>query len=164
MRVVKLLVRLFLAFFVATIGASLASALAAAVMRPRLMDDAEPADDDLELSAVYDGRDFRSEATALRGGRVICWYAGLEVDLRGARLDPAGADLEVWTVFGGTRIRVPEDWAVRMRGIAAFGGAAADTRPLDEAAPSAPVLTVRHRTVFGGFNVVAAADDEAVPV
>jgi hypothetical protein len=154
MGVFKLLVRLLLAFVLATLGFSLVSALAAALMRPRLADDAAPGDDELELAAVYTGREFRSVASAFTGGRLICWYSGLDVDLRAARLDLAGGDLEIWTVFGGTRVQVPSDWRIVLRGISIFGGADAETTPFDDLEPG-PVLQVRHRTIFGGFTVHA---------
>ena len=163
MRVFRVIGRLLLAFCLAMLGLSLTSAIAAALMRDRLADDAEPDDDEVEIAAIYTGREFRSLATSFRGGRFICWYAGCEVDLRGARLHPAGGDLEVWTIFGGLRIRVPEDWRVRVRGMAVFGGASAMTTPLEELDPG-PELSVRHRTLFGGFNLLAAPDDELLAV
>lgn len=161
MRLIRLVARLGLALFAAILGVSLVSAIAAALMRPRLADDAEPADDDLVLNAVYTGRDFRSQASALRGGRIVCWYSGMDVDLRGATLDPSGGDLEVWTVFGGTRIRVPEEWAVSLRGAAVFGGAESATTPAELLNLDAPTLVIRHRTLFGGLDVEATPDDPA---
>jgi len=163
MRLLKFAARTFLAFFALALGFSLASALAALVMRPRLSGEANPADDEVELSAVYGSLVFRSESTAFRGGRVICWYSGMDVDLRGTTLDPAGADLLVWTLYGGTRIRVPEAWGVDSHGIAVFGGAGSTATPPDSGSDD-PVLRVRHRTLFGGFGVVAASDDEVLAV
>lgn len=163
MRLVKFATKLLLLFVGAVLGSAVASAVAAAMMRPRLQDSAQPEDDDIEVASVYGSRVFRSSADAFAGGRVVCWYAGVDVDLRGAHLAPAGASLEVWTAFGGTRIRVPEDWDVESHGIAVFGGAAnSAARP--DAASDAPRLTVRHRTFFGGFAVAAEPDDEVLAV
>ena len=53
-----------------------------------------------------DGTSFASTAPSFRGGRVLSWYAGTDVDLRDAKLDPAGAHLEIRTVFAGTRVVV----------------------------------------------------------
>jgi len=163
MRLFKFAARLFLAFFALVLGLSLASALAALVMRPRLSGETDPGDDEVDLSTVYGSLVFRSEATAFRGGRAICWYSGMDVDLRGAALDPAGAELVVWTLYGGTRIRVPEAWRVDSHGIAVFGGAGSTATPPDGSFDG-PVLRVRHRTLFGGFGVIAAADDEVLDV
>jgi hypothetical protein len=160
MGVFRFLVKLVLAFLGAIFAFSLASLAAAAYMKPRIQDDASPEDDELELAVVYDGRDFTSEATSFRGGRIVCWYGGLDVDLRRAQLDPMGADLDVFTLFGGTRVRVPEDWRVEMRGMSVFGGA---MRPdFDPLQPTIPVLRVRHRTVFSGLDVERSGGDELV--
>ena len=163
MRLFRFLAGLFLAFFALVLGFSVASALAALVMRPRLSGETDPTDNEVDLAAVYGSLVFRSEATAFRGGRVVCWYSGVDVDLRGATLDSAGAALDVWTLYGGTRIRVPEAWSVDSHGIAVFGGAGSTATPPDHDAPG-PVLSVRHRTLFGGFGVVAAPDDEVIDV
>lgn len=162
MRLLRLVARLCITFAATVIGLSIASALAALAMRPRLAGDADPADDEVELAAVYGSLAFHSEATAFRGGRVICWYSGADVDLRDATLDPGGADLTVWTLYGGTRIRVPEGWLVDSHGVALFGGAASSARPPD--GTDAPLLRVRHRTLFGGFWVGAGLNPVPEPM
>ena len=44
-----------------------------------------------------------------------------------------------------------------------FGGAGSTATPPDGSFDG-PVLRVRHRTLFGGFGVIAAADDEVLDV
>jgi hypothetical protein len=158
----RFLGKLLLAFLGAVFALSLASLAAAVYMKPRVPDEARPEDDEIQLGAVLDGRDFTSEATSFRGGRIVCWYGGLDVDLRGAQLDPNGADLNVFTLFGGTRIRVPEEWRVEMRGMSVFGGATEPEATFESLEPTAPVLRVRHRTVFGGLDVEGSQGDELV--
>ena len=162
MRALKVLARSALTLLGLAVGTALASAAAAAIAKPRLADRSQPDDDELDLVAIYGSRELRSTSRAFRGGRLLCWYASTDLDLRGARLDPAGGDLLVWTVFGSTRILVPEDWPVDPRGVAVFGGAHSATSP--EPGREGPVLSVRHRTVFGGLAVVAGPDDELLAV
>lgn len=161
MRVVKLLFKALLGFTILTVIASIGSAVAAALLGPTLRDDAEPEDDEIHVATVFDSRDFRSAATGLRGGRLVSWFGGLDVDLRGATLDPAGADLEVWSVFGGARVRVPQDWQVQLHGISAFGGAGVQGA---EGASGDPLLRISHRSIFGGLGVIAEPDDELLAV
>lgn len=163
MRIVRFLLKLLGAFVAAVTAASLVSTAVALAARDRLRREACPADDDLDIVSILAETRFRSEATAFRGGRIVCWQAGGTVDLRAAQMDPAGAELEITVLFGGLGIRVPEDWRVRMRGVAVFGGAGS-TAPSPDDDGEAPVLTVRYRVVFGGFGVVAEADDELVTV
>jgi hypothetical protein len=61
------------------------------------------------------------------------------------------------------QLRVPQDWAVRMHGVAIFGGAGSMARQPEEG-DSGPVLTIEYRTIFGGFGVTAEPDDELLLV
>lgn len=158
-RLVRSFVRLLVAFTIAVTAASLVSTALAMAKRDQFPDDAEPEDDELDLATILRARKFRSEAKAFRGGRLIVWQGGADIDLRGASLDPAGAHLEVWTVFGGMLLRVPEDWRVRMRGVAVFGGAGS-MAPQPEEGEAGPILTIGYRTLFGGFSVTAEPDEE----
>lgn len=163
MRIIRFLAKLLAAFTIAVTAGSLASVVTALFMGDRFPNDAHPEDDEIEVATILGTGSFRSEASAFRGGRVICWHAGADVDLRGARLDPDGAELEVWTVFGGLAIRVPETWPVQMRGIAVFGGAgSAATKPAE--GETGPGLAIRYRVLFGGLGVAAEPDDEVLAV
>ena len=163
MRALRFLARLLLAVVGLTLGVSIVSVGVAAAMKPRLPDRSRPEDDELDMTAIFDSRRLRSSSGAFRGGRLICWQGSADLDLRGAQLDPAGGDLLVWTVFGGTRILVPQDWPVDARGVAVLGGArSAAAAP--EPGRAGPVLSIRHRTVFGGLAVVAGPDDQLLAV
>jgi hypothetical protein len=155
--------RLLLALIGLSAGAGMASAAAAAVMKPRRPDRTTPEDAVVDLVAIYGSRDLRSISTAFGGGRLICWYAGTDLDLRGARLNVAGGELVVWTVFGATGIQVPEDWRVVSRGITVFGAVVSPAAPPD-AGFNGPVLVIRHRTIFGALSVVAEPEDEVLDV
>ncbi len=135
-------------------AASVASALAALSLKRRAPLPQEPDDDQIDFVTIMDSGQLASTAGAFRGGRIVCWYAGVDVDLRGATLDPAGASLEVRTAFGGTRIVVAPGVPVRVSVPAVFGGSSNDARAL-EAGPGAPGLEIHGFTVFGGLQVLA---------
>jgi hypothetical protein len=158
--------------FIRTIGGgfilALGSALVgAAVAKRHIPSVGTEEDDEIALAAILAPVEFESHATAFRGGTVLLWFGGGDVDLRGVMLDPGGASLTVRAIFGGGRLIVPETWDVdlRMRGI--FGGSA-DVRPAFER--DAPHLIVEGWTVFGGLAVFAskpeidAADEADAPV
>lgn len=149
-----------LGFLVASFFLGLiASAMAAAIAKRRLVSIGGPDDDEVELVAIFGSLDFRSVASSFRDGSLLSWFAGTQLDLRGATLDPAGADLEVRTVFAGTNVVVPEGWRVSVDGPAIFG---ANSAPVDhELEPGAPELRVRALTLFGGTSISAEAWDLA---
>jgi len=155
MRPIRNLIGLFVGL---TILTAIASAITAALAKQRLVQHAGETDDEIDLVTIYTGQDFSSKATSFRGGSVLTWYGGGTVDLRGATLDPAGARLDVKTIFGGFRLVVPETWRVEQRLVAIFGGVgdARDSSVVDQLGPT---LVLEGFALFGGIGIVSQAPD-----
>jgi hypothetical protein len=151
----RTLLKLGLALLGVSIAAGAASAIAAVNLKKNAPPLPEPDADEIDLVTVMDGAKLASTAPAFRGGRLVCWYAGVDLDLRGATLDPAGARLDVRTAFGGTRIVVAPGVPVRVGGPAVFGGVMNEVRAT-EPAVGGPGLEIGGFTVFGGLQVIAA--------
>ena len=106
------------------------------------------------IAAVFAGERFASRAPALRGGRIITWFAGHDVDLREATLDPAGA---VHAAPDDVR-RHPDRRAATAGGsgrsvLSIIGGTARRDPGRAELPDDAPVLELRGFTIFGGARV-----------
>lgn len=150
-RLVGLAISLFL------LGA-IGSAIAASYFKRRLTSRGGPSDDEVEVVTIFDSLEFASSAPALRRMSLLAWYGGATVDLRNARLDPAGATLTLRAAFGGIRLVVPPSWPVELALTGAAGGFAdgRDHAVVDEAAP---VLRIEGFVVFGGGAIVADDPD-----
>jgi predicted membrane protein len=74
---------------------------------------------------------------------------GCELDLRHAAID-GEAVIEIFALWGGIEIRVPEDWTVVSRVTPLLGGVDDTTRP--------PQSASRHRLVVRGFVVMAGVE------
>ncbi len=139
------------------LGAVVVPPLAAAVVRSRYQVSAED-DDDLRAASIFEGGRVAATSAALRRGEAIAWYGALDLDLRGARLDPAGARLRVVALFAGARVIVPAGWDVRVRPVSIMGGVYGWTEPPTRPAPR---LTVEAIAVFSGIEVTdRAIEDE----
>lgn len=141
-----------------TLLGGIASAIAAAYAKGRMLSTGAPADDEVELVAIYTGLDFQSTAPALREANVTAWYGGTTLDLRGATLDRAGATLNVRAIFGGARLVIPETWPVELRTVAIAGGVG-DVRDASRIDHSLPTLTIAGWAVFGGVGILSDAPD-----
>jgi predicted membrane protein len=142
---------------------ALTTALAgAAIAMRRITSVGTETDDEVALAAIFGPLAFESHAASFRGGTVLLWFGGGDLDLRGATLDPGGGHLAVRMIFGGGRIIVPESWDVDLRVRAIFGGAA-DVRPAFERAPDAPRLIVDGFALFGGFAVFSSKPEMGAP-
>ena len=128
-----------------------AMAAQAARRKPELPPLPDADADEIELGVAFEGLDYRSTASAFRGGTLECWFGGGSVDLRGATLHPVGATLEVKLIFGGASLLVPDDWTVtsKVSGIGGVGDARGAAPAGDE-----PGLTIVGTVLFGGLGVM----------
>jgi hypothetical protein len=114
--------------------------------------------DEIDLVVTFGPLDFRSEASAFRGGSVTTWFGGGTLDLRGATLDPAGATLRTNALFGGGNLIVPDDWRVEPH-LVGIGGAG-DSRPDGNPPEGAPTLRLEGTAIFGGWGITSEAPGE----
>lgn len=136
--------------------------IVAAIAKERIVPVDDEEADEVALVTIFDGGRFTSRSKAFRGGTALCWYGGSDIDLREARLDPAGARLQVRAIFGGVRIVVPDGWHVAIRSTPIFGGVSDDTAGGDQAGPR---LDVDALAVFAGLRITNRLedDDELIP-
>jgi len=112
--------------------------------------------DELALVAVFDGIDLKSRAEAFKGGSMLAWFGGIQLDLREAELAP-GALLSVRTLFGGIDITTPPGWRIESSVKAFAGGVDARRQTKDD--PGEPVLRLEGVALFGGVAVGAKQTD-----
>ena len=130
--------------------------VARAILTRRLTEgDAES--DEFSLAAVIGGVERASTATALRRGRVVAACGGVDLDLRGAKLDPAGADLLVAAYLGGVQVRVPNEWRVAVEADAKKGGVETKVAQPDDLPDDAPNLHVEAIARLGGVMITGEA-------
>ena len=123
------------------------------LMRRLTEGDAES--DEFSLAAVVGGTERASTATALRHGRVVAACGGIDLDLRAAKLDPAGAELLVEAYLGGVQVRVPNDWRIDIETQSTGGGVEANVAATDTLPADAPTLRVEAIARLGGVLVTA---------
>jgi predicted membrane protein len=121
----------------------------------RAQSDPVPHDDDSQVSqfTIFGGVKRFVDSADFRRADAFSMFGGVELDLRGATIVSGRAEIEANTLFGGIEIRVPQSWAVEVRGIALFGGFEDKTiHPLGEV-ENAPKLIVNGYAMFGGVTV-----------
>jgi hypothetical protein len=144
-----------------TLVASAIAAIAAVAMKQRLPRHDSADADEVNLVAIFEPLSFTSRATAFRGGTVDAWYGGGLIDLREATLDPAGATLQVRTIFGGAQLAVPDSWVVSNHAVSIFGGVG-DSRPAIDRPADAPHLTLEGLALFGGLGITSTVSEAEI--
>jgi hypothetical protein len=135
--------------------AAIQAAIAAiGMVASKQLSEGDETTDEFQIAAITGGRQFVSRAGALRSGRVIAAMGGVQLDLRNASLDPAGAELALDLTMGGVQVIVREDWRVDVE---QHGAGEVETKvtPPDALPQGAPRLHVRAETRMGGAQVVA---------
>ncbi len=109
------------------------------------------ADDTVGAVAVMSGVKRRTSSRDFRGGDAIAIMGGAVIDLRDAAIASGEARIEVFAMWGGIEIFVPEGWAVDDRVFPFMGGVDDKTRRPTAEVP--PRLVVRGLVVMGGVEI-----------
>ncbi len=104
----------------------------------------------LNVFAVWGGGEYRIRAKDFRGGQVVAFMGGFDIDLRDADIEGSEATITVNALMGGGVIRVPETWAVSMRVAAFMGGHSLKAR---EGPQPTKTLVVKGMAIMGGVEV-----------
>lgn len=107
-------------------------------------------DQTLNAIAVMSGVKRGSNASTFRGGELAAFMGGCEIDLRQAAIH-GEAVIDVFAMWGGIEIRVPENWTVIGRVLPLMGGFEDATRPPKDA--TGHRLIVRGVVLMGGVEV-----------
>ncbi len=103
--------------------------------------------------AVLGGAARTSSSPDFRGGDLIAFMGGCNVDLRQAKIAAGPAVIDAFAFWGGVEIKVPEDWTVIVQGIPFLGGYEDNTQ-LRLADPGA----VRQELVVKGFAIMGGVE------
>jgi predicted membrane protein len=107
-------------------------------------------DDSVNAIAIMAGINRGSNSSSFRGGELTAVMGGCEIDLRQAAIN-GEAVIDVFAMWGGIEIRVPENWTVIGRVTPLMGGFEDQTRAPKEA--TAHRLIVRGFVIMGGVEV-----------
>lgn len=106
--------------------------------------------DTINAVAILSGVNRGSNSTAFKGGELTAFMGGCEVDLRNAAIN-GDAVIDVFAMWGGIEIRVPENWTVIGRVTPLMGGVEDHTRAPQAA--TAHRLTIRGMVIMGGIEI-----------
>jgi hypothetical protein len=109
-------------------------------------------DDRLSKQIMFSGLAYEVQSQAWKGGELNVIAGGVDLDLRHARLDPAGARLDVRVVMGGIDIRVPDTWRIVCDVTPLLGGADNMARTT-QGSPDAPTLRLVGSVTLGGLSI-----------
>ncbi|MCP4896587.1 MAG: cell wall-active antibiotics response protein [bacterium] len=103
-----------------------------------------------QATAILGGSERRITSRNFRGGSVTAIMGGCTIDLRDAASGGDPAEIDVFALFGGVEIRVPQDWEVQVKGNAVLGGMEDKSNTLNG---GNKVLIITGTAIMGGVEI-----------
>jgi hypothetical protein len=100
--------------------------------------------------AIMSGIKRRNLSEDFRGGEATAVMGGVDIDLRDARMESGEAVLDVSSIMGGVKIRIPENWTVVSEVDSVMGGFKDNTR---HPATDDHRLVLKGTVVMGGIEI-----------
>ncbi len=111
--------------------------------------------DVLDETAIFGGRNFSLVSDQFRGGKITCIFGGSKINLLYCK-PVEGCVIDIATIFGGTKIVVPEDWNVKTEVVSIFGGFE-DKRgnSVISRVNQSKVVIIKGSAIFGGGEITS---------
>lgn len=110
--------------------------------------------DSVNVFAMFNGLSKQIQSTDFKGGELTAVFGGIELDLHQASIQTRPARLNVTAMFGGTEIRLPANWHVKLNIIGLFGGSSDERRAsTDKPEPGEADLVISGLAMFSGVSV-----------
>jgi predicted membrane protein len=110
--------------------------------------------DSINLVALFSGNSSRVVSDNFKGGSSVSLFGGTEVDLRDSRISDSEVKFDVFAMFGGADIYVPESWRVVAKGLPLFGGMDdKTTAETEDSGEKEGTLVINYLALFGGVEV-----------
>jgi len=114
----------------------------------------ENSDNYIDLLNFFGGGKRKITSANFSGGKITSIFGGGELDLTAADIQEGQPTVDVFTLFGGTKLLVPADWDVQVDVISIFGGF--DDKRGAVRVPengNQRVLKIKGMAIFGGGEV-----------
>ena len=112
--------------------------------------------DFIDDMAVFGGGDRMITSQNFKGGRVTAIFGGSKYNMLNAQLAKGRNVIDIFTMFGGCKFIIPQEWDVRIEVSAIFGGFS-DKRQMRKDIPRDPSkeLVIKGIAMFGGGDIVS---------
>lgn len=110
--------------------------------------------DFIDDSSIFGGGDKVITSQNFRGGKLTAIFGGSKIDFRSATLAKGRNVLDIFCMFGGSKLIIPTNWDIKIEVSSIFGGFS-DKRRLrsDEVRDPSRELVIKGVTIFGGGDI-----------
>ena len=109
--------------------------------------------DIIEDTAIFGGGDRVYTTNGFKGGTLTAIFGGSNIDLTTCQLAEGQNVIDVFYMFGGSKIRVPQDWDVHLNVTGIFGAMTDKRTLIDPNKSSDKTLYIKGIALFGGAEL-----------
>lgn len=109
--------------------------------------------DTVDDMAVFSGGDKFVSTKNFKGGSLTAIFGGSNIDLTSSDMQRPVVELDIFYMFGGSKIRVPKDWQVDIRATNIFGGLSDKRIIADINSTGDKKLIIKGLVIFGGAEI-----------
>lgn len=112
-------------------------------------------EDVIDELAFFGGGERTVVSQNFKGGKIFAVFGGSNFNLTRAKLAPGKNYIEVFALFGGMKLVVPEDWDIRINAVSIFGGFSDKHRihPRKDEDSDDTELIIKGIVIFGGGEI-----------
>ena len=103
--------------------------------------------------SIFGGGVKRFSSQNLKGGNITAIFGGSEIDLTASQMANEGTVVDMFTMFGGTKLIVPGNWQVKSEATSLFGGFSDKRHIKPDNAMSEKILVIKGVVIFGGVEI-----------
>lgn len=114
-------------------------------------------EDFIEDTSIFGGSETSFNSKNFKGGKITSVFGGSKIDFSESEMSEEGAVLDMFCLFGGNELVIPNDWTVVNESFVIFGGYA-DKRSRSATEQNDPkkLLKIKGSVIFGGSEVKGA--------
>ncbi len=109
--------------------------------------------DYIEDVSILGGGTKIIQSKNFKGGDITAIFGGSEFSFRDAELSPEGCTIDVFTLFGGSKLIIPDNWVVKSDMFSIFGGFNDKRAIRPQETEFGNVLHLKGGVIFGGIEI-----------
>ncbi len=104
---------------------------------------------------IFGGSERILNSEFFEGGKITSIFGGSTVNLKNVKLKNGFAEIEMTSIFGGSKLYIPENWNVRIEATSIFGGIN-DKRQIGVTETvNTNTLVIKGVAIFGGGEIMS---------
>jgi len=117
----------------------------------------DSSDDFVDETSIFGGSEKSFSSQNFRGGKITSIFGGSEIDFSEAKMQGDEIIIDVFCMFGGNNMIIPNEWTVINETFVIFGGVADKRRRSASKANNLnKVLRIKGLVIFGGAEIKSA--------